>query len=56
MTRHETPCPTCWTSPRRGYLALGPDWLECPDCEGTGTFVCYEQRITPPTHFLMKGP
>lgn len=55
MTKHETPCPTCLGSPRKGFLPLGTDWLECIDCDGTGIFVCYEQLVTPTRHFLMPG-
>jgi hypothetical protein len=55
MTKHESRCPTCLNSPKKGLLPIGSDWVECPDCDATGTFICYEQIVTPPTHFLMKG-
>jgi len=33
----------------------GSDYLECPDCNGTGTFVMYEQRIMPGKSILVPG-
>ena len=33
----------------------GDDYLECPDCGGTGTFILYEQRIIPGTSILVPG-
>jgi hypothetical protein len=66
--RKEQRCPTCdgrklVPLDRTGRLCLqrglAPgtcgDWLECPDCGGTGTFRCYEQRITPPRHIAVHG-
>jgi hypothetical protein len=53
--KHESRCPTCLTSPRIGLLPVGTDWLECPDCDATGVFVCYEHLITPARHILMPG-
>lgn len=54
--RHEGPCPTCLRSLRKGLLWLsGNDYVECPDCGGTGIFVCYEQRITPGRSILVPG-
>jgi hypothetical protein len=56
MSKHEQPCPTCTSSGRKGLLKISAnDWVECPDCDATGTFVCYEQLITPPRHFIMPG-
>jgi endogenous inhibitor of DNA gyrase (YacG/DUF329 family) len=50
------PCPTCRTSLRRGLLWLrGRDYLECPECQGTGIFVMYEQRVMPKTRILVPG-
>jgi DNA-directed RNA polymerase subunit RPC12/RpoP len=47
-------CPTCQHSQKPGYLWLrGADYLECPDCGGTGRFVMYEQRVTPPTRVFL---
>lgn len=54
--RKESPCPTCRTSVRKGLLWLrGTDYLECPDCQGTGTFVCYERLVVPPRSILVPG-
>lgn len=48
-SRREQPCPTCSRSLRRGLLWLrGSDYVECPDCEGTGVWRYYEQRVVPP--------
>lgn len=30
------------------------DWIVCEDCGGTGTFVVYEHKITPPKVFVMR--
>jgi hypothetical protein len=54
--RIDKPCPTCRRSLRKGHLWLGgKDYLECPDCGGTGNFVMYEQAITPPKHIAVNG-
>lgn len=54
--RKEMPCPRCQRSARRGLLWLGgKDYVECPDCGGTGTFVIYEHRVTPPRHIAVHG-
>lgn len=51
--RKETICPDC---KGKKMLDLGKgDWLKCPTCGGTGTFVCYEERSTPPTIFILGG-
>jgi hypothetical protein len=54
MTKHESRCPTCIDSPRKGLLPIGKDFVECPDCIN-GVFTSYEQLITPARHFLMPG-
>lgn len=39
-------CQTCAGSTRKGLLWLGGgDWLECPDCGGTGVFTYDESRV-----------
>lgn len=66
--RKESRCPSCLGEklipldrPARQCIRKGlargtcGDWLECPDCGGTGTFVMYEQRITPPKHIAVHG-
>ena len=54
--RKEARCPTCLHSLRRGLLWLrGKDYVECPDCGGTGTFVMYEQLVTPGRSILVPG-
>ncbi len=57
MSQRKTgPCPTCLRSTRRGLLWIGGnDYVICPDCGGTGTFVCYEQRITPGRSIQVPG-
>lgn len=56
--RVEQRCPTCAGSLRKGLLWLGGrDYVECPDCEGSGTFVMYEQRVPPPpTRVFVAAP
>ena len=50
------PCPTCRQSSRRGLLWLGGgDWLECPDCDGSGLFTCHEQRVAPVNRTISVG-
>lgn len=54
--RKDSPCPTCRTSRRKGMLWLsGKDYLECPDCGGTGTFTMYEHLVTPGRSILVPG-
>ena len=54
--RKEAPCVTCRESLRRGLLWMGGgDYLECPDCGGTGTLVLYEKKVEPPRHFAVNG-
>jgi hypothetical protein len=49
ITRTEKPCPLCLESRYRGQLWLrGNDYVECPDCKGSGTFVVYKQMLPPP--------
>jgi len=56
MPKLESPCPTCYYSDKKGQLWLsGKDYLECPDCEGTGIFILYEQRVQPKRHILVPG-
>jgi len=56
MPAQQTPCPTCCESVKKGHLWLsGNDYLECPDCGGTGIFTFYEQRITPGRSILVPG-
>lgn len=48
-TRREKRCPLCRRSRYRGKLWIGgKDYVDCPDCEGSGTFVVYRQPIAPP--------
>jgi hypothetical protein len=54
--RKERPCPTCRESLKKGYLWLGgKDYLACPTCGGSGTFVMYEEKVTPPKSFAVNG-
>jgi len=55
---------TCSTCQGKKYLPLdnkvgqafgNRDWLECPDCGGTGEFVMYERRVEPKRIFVMGG-
>ncbi len=51
--RITTRCPTC-----RGRKLLwlgGKDYVECPDCDGTGTFILYEEKKNPAKHILVQG-
>ena len=49
ITRVEKRCPLCIRSLKRGLLWIGGgDYAECPDCEGTGIFVSYRERMPPP--------
>ncbi len=44
----EAPCTTCIGTSRRGLLWLGgSDYLECPDCGGTGVMQMIAERFTP---------
>ena len=46
MRKLKIPCDMCAGSLRRGLLWLsGNDYLECPQCGGTGTVACVEQRV-----------
>lgn len=41
-------CSTCQGSSRKGLLWLGGgDWLECPDCNATGTVTFYADIFNP---------
>jgi hypothetical protein len=57
MPKIATRCPTCrHTEKGPGLLWLGgSDYVECPDCAGTGTFVMYERRITPKRIIAVNG-
>lgn len=47
--RRREPCATCRDSLHKGKLWLGgKDYVDCPDCEGTGVFKFYEERVQPP--------
>lgn len=48
ITRIEKRCPTCLNSRYRGQLWIRGDYVECPDCEGSGIFVVYRQPVAPP--------
>lgn len=50
MARIERRCPTC--QGRKLLWLGGGDYVECPDCDGSGVFVLYEQRISPKTIIL----
>ena len=44
-------CPTCRSSRYRGQLYVGQggvDYIECPDCQGSGTFRFHRESIAPP--------
>lgn len=44
----EQHCDLCSKSSRKGLLWLGGgDWVECPDCGGTGVDVAYADYFTP---------
>ena len=44
----EQRCELCAASSRKGLLWLGGgDWLECPDCGGTGTAQFYADIFNP---------
>ena len=50
----ESRCPVCAGSTRKGLLWLGGgDWLECPDCGGSGVFSLIEERFTPRTRTVL---
>lgn len=54
-------CPTCRDSTRRGLIKLAAggrdgDWVECPDCGGTGIFEMVERLFVPTsTSVLVPG-
>lgn len=49
------PCTLCRDSTRKGLLPLGNgDFVVCPDCGGTGTFVMWETPVTPKRHFAVR--
>jgi DnaJ-class molecular chaperone len=49
--------PICTTCKGRKLLWLGgKDYVECPDCEGTGSILMYEEKKPPPpTRVFMPG-
>ena len=65
--RHELRCPTCegrkllpLNAQARATLAAGRsphawngDWVECADCQATGTFVLYEHPIHHTSHSVL---
>lgn len=57
MVKIDAKCVLCRESLKPGYLWIGgKDYLECPDCNGTGRFLMIEERIQPPpTRVFLAG-
>jgi hypothetical protein len=46
---HRVRCSLCAGSMKKGQLWMGGrDYMDCPDCEGTGIFKYHEERVQPP--------
>jgi DnaJ-class molecular chaperone len=50
------PCTLCHGSTKKGHLWLGgSDYVQCPDCMGTGVVTFIETLVNPKRHFAVQG-